>query len=178
MKDYETKVAQHPEEFAEFLAILQRNQVRSYLEIGSQYGGSLWQAASALPQKSKVVSIDSQPTASLRDCIAELNAGGYFAHLLACDSTAPTTVRLASLMAPFDCVFIDGNHTLKYVTSDWLNYGSLGRMIAFHDIAGISKPGKGRIEVPQMWDMLRKLYKHIEIIAPGSRRGIGVLWRY
>jgi hypothetical protein len=54
---YETEIAQDPAR-SKRSALLQREGVRSYLEIGSKFGGSLWRVANSLPPGSRIVSVD------------------------------------------------------------------------------------------------------------------------
>ena len=143
MKKYESFHLQNVAEMEQFISLLQREGVRSFLEIGSKFGGNLWRVAKSMPKGSRIVSIDlpwgdtsfkeSQP--HLEECIRDLRALGYDSHLHLGDSTAPEAVAFAYGLAPFDCVFIDANHTEPYVRQDWLNYGPMARMVAFHDIA-------------------------------------------
>lgn len=188
---YRINVLQHVEEHRQFLDILKSEGVRSYLEIGSMYGGSLWRVAHALPNGSRLVSVDvmfdtpgAQP--SLMACIRELRMQGYDAEVVIGDSMDADTIEAVRKLGPFDCVFIDGAHTLESVTSDWENYGPMGRLIAFHDIAWndtwkssvpgrVSKP----MGVPTLWNELKGKYRHkeIKLHQPSNYYGIGVLWR-
>lgn len=188
---YRTKLLQNAREHAEFLALLNREGVRSYLEIGSMYGGSLFRTALSLPVGSRIVAVDlmcDTPDAqsSLEKCIGDLKFIGYDAHMILGDSAAAPTIKAAADLGPFDCVFIDGAHTLDAVTSDWLNYGPLGRLVAFHDISWNStwkSAVPGRVSkpmgVPTLWDNLKATHKHREFKyqVPCNYYGIGVLWR-
>lgn len=191
MTMYRTKLLQNVSEHDQFLSILKEENVRSYMEIGSMYGGSLWRVANALPKGSRVVSVDymvDTPEAQphLKACVEELKEIGYDAHLILGDSAAPETIESVRALGPFDCVFIDGAHTLEAVTSDWKNYGPMGRIAALHDISWndtwksavpgrVSKP----MGVPQLWDELKAKHRHKEIRLqqPSNYYGIGVLWR-
>ena len=183
MRRFENNAAQVASEFAAYAGLLMRENVRSYLEIGSQYGASLWSAAKVLPKGSRLVSVDMpqnpQTSGSLGECVTELNKLGFDAHLYLADSTIGHIIDQVSDWGPFDCVFIDGNHTLPGVTKDWQNYGPMARMVAFHDIVWDRpvRPGRLPIEVSHLWRELKKKYRHEEFIAPGSEKGIGVLWR-
>ncbi len=78
---YRRTLLQNKREHDEFLAILKAENVTSYMEIGSMYGGSLWQAARSLPMGSRVVSVDyaiDTPEARphLEMCIADLRHAG------------------------------------------------------------------------------------------------------
>lgn len=193
MKDarYKENLLQNVREHTEFLRLLQVEGVISYLEIGSMYGGSLWRTANSLPKGSKIVSIDymvDTPEAkhSLQACVMELNDVGYDAHLILGDSAAPETIDKAASYGPYDCVFIDGAHTLEAVSKDWSNYGPMGRIVAFHDISWndtwkSAVPGRAPkpMGVPEVWQSLKKNYKHVEFQyqVPRNYYGIGVLWR-
>lgn len=184
----ETAVLQNVSELKAFTALLQKEKVRSYLEIGSKFGGSLWAVGNALPKGSRLVAVDlphgdtsfkeSEP--HLRHCIAGLQARGYDATLILGDSTDPKVVEKVYALGPFDAVLIDANHTLPYVRQDWANYGKIAKLVAFHDI-GFSRPNgmpphKKPIEVPQFWHGIKGGYRHLEIRHDIRDNGIGVLW--
>jgi cephalosporin hydroxylase len=182
---YETHIAQDEAEIGAFVNLLRQEQVASYLEIGSRYGGSLWRIAHGLPQGSRVVAVDlptgpgGKPDAisTLRACIRELGSIGYDAWLIEGDSQKTEVVRQAKVLGPYDCVFIDGDHTLEGVTSDWKNYGPMARLVAFHDVA-CCNPEKP-IKTLQFWEQVKKNYRHQEfkLHHTGRHNGIGVLWR-
>lgn len=186
---YETEVAQVEAELAGFIDILRSENVRSYLEVGSKFGGSLWRAAKSLPLGSRIVAVDmphgtkewKNSSVSLADCISDLKRDGYDAHLIWGDSTTLATISAIDKLAPFDAVLIDANHTMPFVTEDWKNYAPLARIVAFHDIAWRRAPEWVgiRIDVPQFWDGIKNGYRHEEIkLCPtGKNNGIGVLWR-
>lgn len=188
---YRSKLLQHALEHIRFLGLLAENGVRSYMEIGSMYGGSLWRVARSLHRGARVVSVDypvDTPSSlpHLQSCVAELSEMGYDAHLILGDSMEPDTVDRVRKLAPFDCVFIDGAHTLEAVKSDWENYGPMGRIVAFHDIAWnetwrSSVPGRPfkAMGVPSFWNEIKQGYRHVEIKMhqPSNYYGIGVLWR-
>jgi len=187
---YRTKQLQEPAEITRLAKVLAAAGVRSYLEIGSKYGGSLWTVAQALPAGSRIVAVDlpngtrewSASTGSLQSCVEDLERHGYNAHLIWGDSTAPGVIAQVSALGPFDAVFIDANHTRPYVENDWAHYGGMARIVAFHDIAWARAPTwvGTRIDVPELWDAIKSGYRHEEIrLCPtGKNNGIGVLWRW
>lgn len=188
---FRTKITQVESEIAGLIEILQRENVRRFLEIGSRFGGSLWRIANALPVGSVVVSCDSgkgmggrKPGAadSLVQCIAELNRIGYDAHLVVGDSHRAQVINEVAEFAPFDAVFIDGDHELAGVTLDWQNFARMARIVAFHDVGWV-KPdnyvNSKVVEVPTLWNDLKARFRHKEFIdySTGATMGIGVLWR-
>jgi len=184
----ETHLLQDHREFAEFLKLIRAERIESYLEIGSKNGGSLWRIATSLPRGSRVVSVDlphgdtsfKQTQANLEACVDELCRRKYDARLIIGDSTNPAVIERAQELAPFDLVFIDGNHTEPFVRKDWANYGPMARMVAFHDISHVNQPHKTKklpIDAMKVWNEIKGDYRHVEIRHSGPFNGIGVLWR-
>lgn len=197
---YESHLLQNLLEFEEFRTLMRKEGVRSYLEIGSKNGGSLWRLAMKLDKGARLVSVDlphgdlsfKTTLPNLQACVSRLKEEGYDAHLIVGDSTAPETVEKVRALSPFDAVFIDGNHTRPFIEKDWANYGPMARIIAFHDISFLREGGtdskKLPIDAPQFWNEIKGNYKHVEIRKEPTRKdpstgkkacdnGIGVLWR-
>jgi predicted O-methyltransferase YrrM len=178
-------IQQHEGEIDQFISILKKEKVKSFLEIGSKFGGSLWRIANALPKGSKIVSVDlpwgdrkSEPF--LIRCRDNLRKAGYDVNVILGDSTDPLVIEKVRLHAPFDAVLIDANHTEPYVWKDWHNYGTMGRIIAFHDIGWLERPmpsSKLPIDVPKIWDAIKPGQRFVEIKQCARDNGIGVLWR-
>ena len=98
MRRFENNAAQIASEFAAYAGLLMREGVKSYLEIGSQYGASLWSAAKVLPKGSRIVSVDmphgdGKTAESLKECVRELDKLGYEAHLFLDDSTKQDVIE-------------------------------------------------------------------------------------
>lgn len=187
---YLTDAAQDEREIAAFCDLLAAEGVRSYLEIGSKFGGSLWRAANALPRGSRIVSVDmpngtkawKESEASLKACVAALNANGHEASVIWGNSMDLTVVERVRALGPFDAILIDADHRLPGVTADFNNYGPMGRIIAFHDLAWRRAPewAGTRIDVPEFWASIKDDYARTQefIFCPtGKNNGIGVLWR-
>jgi cephalosporin hydroxylase len=183
---YETHIAQDEEEISAFVALLREERITRFLEIGSRHGGSLWRIATSMARGSRAVAVDlpgsapgGQPSAgsALRACIVELRRLGYDAHLIEGNSRHSDVIARARALGPYDCIFIDADHTIAGVTADWENYGPMGKMIAFHDITNVksTKP----IHVSKLWEKIRTEYRHQEFKLHRTERhnGIGVLWR-
>lgn len=186
---FEPIIAQDEEEIAAFVALLQAESVTSYLEIGSKFGGSLWRVGKSLPAGSRIVSVDlpqgtrawSETQVSLANCVNKLTLMGHDARVIWGDSAAPEVIAQVMELGPFDAILLDADHRLSGVTKDWINYGPMGRMIAFHDITWHRQPEwKGvRIDVPEFWNSIKGGYRHEEFKFCYTRKnnGIGVLWR-
>jgi len=193
---YERHLLQNIHEFSEFQALMRVENVRSYLEIGSKNGGSLWRMAKKLDKGSRIVSVDlphgdtsfKVTLPNLEACVKQLKSEGYDAHLIVGDSTAPDVVEKVRALGPFDCVFIDGNHTRPYIEKDFANYGPMSRIVAFHDISyhrDVTNTKKLPIDAPKFWNDIKNNYRHVEIRREAWRNegghrccdnGIGVLW--
>lgn len=172
-------------EFANFIDLLRNEGVKSYLEIGSKNGGSLWMVASFLPEGSRVVSVDigsGDYVKFLEQTVSRISTQGRDAHLILGNSADKSVIQRALALGPFDAVMIDGDHIYDAVMQDWNNYGPSARIVAFHDIAWRRadewKEGR-RIDVPRVWDELKSKYRHVEFkhCKTGKNNGIGVLWR-
>ncbi len=194
MKNYLNHPLQLSREIEEFVQLMKDNNIKSYLEIGSMYGGSLWLVTRIMPKGARIVTVDlpshGKPHAaqSLQECIRHLRRDNFDAHLIVGDSTSPDTVKKVRALGPFDAGLIDGNHTLPYVTKDWENYGPMCNIVAFHDInyhrsqEEIARmreqlPGVKAIDVPPFWDKLKTGYRHVEIKHDKRDNGLGILWR-
>jgi hypothetical protein len=159
--------AQAEAEFAQLLELFRREKVRRYLEIGSRYGGSFNAVMRSLPPGSFGLAVDlpgvswgrSSSETTLRRVVSDLRKVGYGAALLLGNSQDAAIVEAVAKHAPFDAVFIDGDHSYAGVRADWLNFGPLARIVAFHDITGDGATATGRtptpIEVPLLWREIR-----------------------
>lgn len=118
----------------------------SYVEIGTLWGGSAIEAATAEP-KLQVYAIDPfngyyggadkwvcgrrEITPRIEDVIANLVDAGV--------NDRVTLVRSKSDPFPlpnmmFDCGFIDGDHAFETVLQDWRNLSARCKTVAFHDV--------------------------------------------
>lgn len=172
-----------------YVDLVRDRGVRSYLEVGAKFGGTFRRVGNALPKGSRLVAVDlpggtrawKESEASLTHHVLELYHHGYDARVIWGDSTDAKVIEQVKAFAPFDLVLIDANHTLPYVRKDWINYGPMGRMVAFHDIAWRRKAGFDGtpIDVPEFWNSIKNefVYREIKCCPSGKNNGIGVLWR-
>lgn len=175
---------QNIEELRQFCNLLAREEVRSYLEIGSKYGGSLWSVSQVLAPGAKIVAVDlpwgdKSTEAPLRMCVEEITKRHPDTHLILGDSTDQKIIDKVKSLGHFDAILIDANHTEPYVRKDWENYGPLGRIVAFHDISWQPRPNAGSklpIDVPKVWLTLKNNHRHEEIKLDARDNGFGILW--
>lgn len=193
MRNYLNNPLQLRSEIDEFVRVLKDNNITSYLEIGSMYGGSLWLVSRIMPQGSRIVSVDLPPPTkpytvqSLDSCIKHLKKEKFDAHCFRGDSTEPSIVKQVRKLGPFDACLIDANHSLPFVSKDWENYGPMCKMVAFHDInyhrpegtvfPPNPTPGFYAIEVPEFWNEIKNGYRNVEIKHDKRDNGIGIIWK-
>lgn len=68
------------------------------------------------------------------------------------DSHGQDVLEAAAGWAPFDLVFIDGDHSHDAALADFHAYRGLTRALAFHDISGeVESDDWGPVEVPVVW---------------------------
>jgi hypothetical protein len=178
---------QEPGELSAFIDLLKAENVRSYLEVGACHGDTFHAVMSTLPKGSKGVAVDlpesdawgkSGSRVALEAAIADLVFNGYEARAIFGDSASAGVKQLAMIRGPYDAAFIDGDHRYEGVNADWLAYGPMARIVAFHDIAGTGQRANGlSVEVPRLWNELKPRYRHSEFIVAGSKMGIGALWQ-
>lgn len=186
--------------------------VFSILEIGSRHGFSLVrfaEASMALSACGPVVSVDLPEAVwgkkgsgnVLADVVESMQRRGFAVRRLEGNSQLQSVVQTVREIAPvklgahpgkyFDFVFIDGDHRYEGVKADFLNYGPLGRIVAFHDIAGddsFPRTFKGEsadMGVPRFWNECMAANWAIKdddarpkvsnIVTPQSGMGIGIL---
>jgi predicted O-methyltransferase YrrM len=189
---YLTGMAQDQYEIAKLAEVLVDVGARSFLEIGSRAGGSLWYLANVLPRGSRIVSIDSAvgmggnhpgQLESLTRCIKELSKLGYDAHLLRGKSSDAQILATARSLAPFDAVFIDGDHGWDGVNFDWRTYHVMAtHIVALHDVAwewnATMKISPDYIAVPKLWREIVAANSNTNVFIgnPVQNKGIGVVY--
>jgi predicted O-methyltransferase YrrM len=183
------RASQDADELQRLIDLFVVSGVRSYLEIGARHGDTFYQVVRCLPGGARAVAVDlpggawgtSTSAAPLELAVGKLRTYGYDAQMILGDSTSQEIIDQVRGFGPFDAVLIDGDHRYEGVAADWRNYGELGRMVAFHDIAGegqLQKTSRLPVEVPRLWRELKAQGLRVEeIVSSGSTMGIGVIYR-
>jgi hypothetical protein len=184
--------------------LLQQLDCASWLEVGCREGDAFHAVASMLPRVSRegdpratrMVAIElpeqlwgrTGTLPMLERAADAARALGHEVAVLALNSQDAETARRAAALGPFDAVLIDADHSYRGVRRDWALYGPLARKICcFHDIhgegqtttaVGPSDAPRVAIEVPRLWREIvdAGVYATLEIRAPGSKMGIGVVF--
>lgn len=174
-------------EFEGFLSLIKDEGVKSYLEIGTARGDTFHEIVSQMPKGSKAVAVDypengwglSGSQYQLRDASKDLKYKGYSVGVVFGNSRYQGVIDNVERRGPYDLILIDGDHTYEGVKADWENYGHMGKIVAFHDIANHGRPNKRGevIEVARFWNEFKGDFRHVEFLEEGSEMGMGVLWR-
>lgn len=179
--------SQDPGELRRFIDLLISRGVRSYCEIGARHGDTFHAVMSSLPVGSFGVAVDMPDGAwgksgtdkALSRAADDLRKRGYDIEVVIGDSHSRAVQDKVRAFGPFDALFIDADHTLDGVKTDWLAYKDMSRIVAFHDINGEGQTDKARglpIEVHKLWRDLRQKYCHVEFVNPAAKFGIGALF--
>ena len=186
---------QDPAELEWFVRLTQEINVQRYLEIGSRWGDSLYavmmnRGPTVLNRYSPspaaiVIDIPESPekSDSILATLEKISAGNscFTAHYFG-SSRNSDALLMAKSLAPFDLVFIDGDHTYDGVKADWHDYRRLAPIIAFHDVGAPDdwmSDGKPN-GVGRFWRELKasnQFTRTEEFITPGANMGYGVVWR-
>lgn len=182
------KPLQVDSEFEELIALLKREAVRSYLEVGARYGGSFEGVMMGLGggARGTVIDFPGGPFGDRNSLPILLTAidrlrrnDRKIEDVILGPSLAPEVVDRAKRCAPYDAVFIDADHSYQAVRRDFALYSTMAQIVIVHDIAAppdVRSHDGLAVEVPTFWKKIKNHYRHEEIVAPGSLMGIGVVW--
>lgn len=130
-------IQQDEKEMWELVCKLNELKPQRILEIGNACGGTtlFWQAIAPIVVSIDLYPVGSEPGEGFPNGIISLDMFSNVRFILG-DSHLPEILELAKKYAPYDFLFIDGDHEIPGVISDWEMYSPLvreGGLIAFHD---------------------------------------------
>ncbi len=164
------KMVQIPNEFADFLLFMVKEQVKSYLEIGVSSGGSWFFAHQFLTLH--VPGFSHSEGVDMRSSVQD--SADFFGKFKNATFTSMMSKNFRLNGRRFDMAFIDARHNEKNVLRDYSLVVGGCRFVAFHDIVlqGAS--------VDVAWKQIKSKHKeHWEFIdysiPEHARCGIGIV---
>lgn len=179
-------VEQHGGEFVPFLEYLQTIRVQRVLEIGVRRGGTAatWCEMTKSYAQPLVVGLDWPEKDGLGRAESEkvarqlLTTYPHYKCIFG-DSHDGDTVKLVGKYAPFDLLFIDGDHSLAGVECDYMCYSpmvSSRGIIAMHDIVDSPFTRSVNCRVSEFWKRLvPHMTEHYEFLIGADWGGIGAV---
>lgn len=176
--------SQNPREIIEFIEFARSHSPRTFVEIGTEAGGTNFLVGRTLESIERIIAVDLLVRSRTR-LRRYARPGVEFTAIDGDSSSASTVARVADALAgrPIDLLFIDGDHSLAGVLADLRLYRPLVAphgLIAFHDIVPDERLRSGRKtnryagEVPLLWDRLRTQFPHHEFVADWTQEGLGI----
>jgi predicted O-methyltransferase YrrM len=189
--DAPVQTNQYANEFSVLLEMYRQRQPRRVLEIGVHRGGSLYQWIKHAQPWTTIVAVDlpgglggEEGSADDVRWHAWARAHDVELKVFLGDSHDIDVMVSVGIWAPFEWIFIDGDHSYKGVIADWLDYGNMiapGCPVIFHDI--LPHPRMEWVEVHRFWEELKaeggkKGWEMKELVSGMGQemRGIGIIY--
>lgn len=138
---------QYPNQFSKYLSLLQKQNIKSYIEIGCRWGGTFVLTNEYLKRFNNIhksIAIDIIDSPVVNYCI--LNDETQFIKI----NSQSQEFKNYMNNNYFDLIFIDGDHNYSGVKNDYEISKNSGKIFVFHDIVNDVVPG-----VIQFWNELK-----------------------
>ncbi len=181
-----SRTDQKRSELIPLLELLAKEPPKFLCEVGSGLGGTLFLLTRVCSHDALIITIDLGHSLVRSQINKGIGWGQQRVVSIRGDSAATQTVaRMKSALGTnaLDCLFIDGDHSLRGVTADFANYSPLvstGGTIVIHDIVpdfktrfGIDS-GSWTGEVPEFWSSLAGKFKTQTFIENREQDGYGL----
>ena len=164
-------ISQYKKEFTELLKLFKLAEPHHILELGTHYGGTLYQWSFNTKHGDRIVAIDDYHINS--EMYASWNKGQDL-RVIKGKTQDEKVIDAARNFGPYDFIFIDADHSYASVKGDWEAYGSMtnphkNSLVVFHDIL----PYKNT-EVDKLWNEIKDEYTHWEFIEDKTQAGCGI----
>jgi predicted O-methyltransferase YrrM len=182
----EFKTDQKRDEIIPLLKLLAERKPRFSCEIGTSFGGTLFQLARVCHAEAKIISIDCGLSVVRSRVHASMANNSQRIFCLRSDSGARDTIqRVTTILGTnkLDFLLIDGDHSYDGVAADFKNYSPFvkeGGLIAFHDVLPDYKTkfgidtGNWTGGVPQFWQELKSTHRTEELLEDSNQDGYGL----
>ena len=158
-------------------------EIRKYLEVGAREGYALRRLVEDLDAKTVgVIDWPGQDWGKvgsdqhLIKNLEYLEEWGVKTRMWLDDSRSAESKAFAEAWGPWDLCLIDASHVYEDVVSDFNYYGPLSKIVVLHDI---NHPPESRAYGPtKLWNEIvdSGRYRTKEVIAEGSRKGLGIIF--
>jgi predicted O-methyltransferase YrrM len=174
---------------AEILPLLQliaKDPPKFACEIGTALGGTLFLLGKVCASNATIITVDPGLSLVRRPLHRRMAAAKQRIICVRGDSHAPETLQRVTATLQenlLDCLFIDGDHSLRGVMADFANFSPLvrpGGIIVFHDIVPDHEArfgtdtGSWSGGVPAFWKLVASQYSSQEIVEDAGQDGYGL----
>jgi predicted O-methyltransferase YrrM len=165
-------IPQYKEEFTELLKLFKLLDPYSILELGTHYGGTLYQWMINAKNNARIVSVDDHQLNSRM--YKDWKKRGQDVHIILGKTYNEDIINNVRDLGPYDFIFIDADHKYESAWHDWHVYGKMAdkykpTLVVFHDIL----PYKNT-EVDILWNEIKDEYIHWEFIEDETQAGCGI----
>lgn len=176
----EFKLQQDPDEFTHLLLLFHHYGPRRILEIGSAEGGTIWSWSHNCVPEAHITAVslfDESGFTDPRPFVPQWEQEGKCTiTTISGSSLEEATILEIKKHAPFDWIFIDGDHVEASVRIDYrtaLETAMTNGLIVFHDIAFENTP---YLEVLPVWKEVMATGNTIQIIHTPKQLGLGIVF--